>query len=72
MNFPKFAFDSFIGSLPWCFAFAYLGYVLGGNWLMIRKYGVYLDILAAVLVLFFIGKIIYDYYCDCREEKEEK
>lgn len=68
MDFIKFSIDSFIGSIPWCFAFTYLGLVLGSNWLSIRRYGIYLDIFSAILIIFIIGKIIYDYYYDKREE----
>jgi len=64
MNFAKFSIYSFLGSIPWCFAFTYLGFVLGGNWIMLRKYGPYLDIFSIILALFIIGKIVYDYYCD--------
>lgn len=64
MNFPKFALFSFVGSLPWCFALTYLGFQLGSNWLMIRQYGHILDIIAGIGILFFIGKLIYDYYQD--------
>jgi len=70
MNFIKFSLYSFVGSIPWCFAFTYLGFILGSNWIMIRKYGPYLDIFAAILILFLIGKIIYDYYFDDREENK--
>ena len=62
MNFVKFSIYSFVGSIPWCFAFTYLGFVLGSNWITIRKYGPYLDIFSIILILFIIGKIIYDYY----------
>ena len=68
MHFIRFSFDSFVGSIPWCTAFALLGYTLGSNWTQIRKYGVYLDVLTAILLLFIIGKIVYDYYTDNREE----
>ena len=64
MNFPKFALYSFIGSIPWCFALAYLGYLLGNNWMIIRKYGDILDVIVGVGILIFIAKIIYDYYQD--------
>jgi membrane protein DedA with SNARE-associated domain len=64
MNFPKFALFSFIGSIPWCFALAYLGYLLGSNWMLIRQYGHILDILAGILIVAFIIKIIYDYFSD--------
>jgi LPXTG-motif cell wall-anchored protein len=32
MDFTRFAVLSFIGSVPWCFAFAYAGYYMGQNW----------------------------------------
>jgi membrane protein DedA with SNARE-associated domain len=32
MDFTRFAILSFIGSVPWCFAFAYAGYFMGQNW----------------------------------------
>ena len=64
MNFPKFALYSFIGSIPWCFGLTYLGYMLGSNWLVIRQYGHYLDILSGIAILAFISQIIWDYYHD--------
>jgi membrane protein DedA with SNARE-associated domain len=64
MNFPKFAVYSFIGSIPWCFALTYLGFMLGSNWMLIRKYGDILDIIAGTGILILIAKIIYDYYHD--------
>jgi len=64
MNFPKFVLYSFIGSIPWCFALTYLGYLLGSNWMIIRKYGDILDIIVGIGILILIIKIIYDYYSD--------
>lgn len=64
MNFPKFAVYSFLGSLPWCFALSYLGFLLGSNWMIIRKYGDKLDILVGVGIIILIIKILYDYYSD--------
>ena len=64
MNFIKFSIYSFVGSIPWCFALTYLGYLLGSNWMIIRKYGDILDIIAGIGILILIGKIIYDYYYD--------
>lgn len=32
MNFKKFVFYSFVGSLPWTFALGYVGYALGPSW----------------------------------------
>ncbi len=64
MNFPKFVIYSFLGSIPWCFGLTYIGFLLGSNWMIIRKYGHYLDILIGVLIIGFVIKIIYDYYHD--------
>jgi membrane protein DedA with SNARE-associated domain len=64
MPFVKFAVFSFLGSIPWCFALTYLGFILGSNWMVIRQYGHYLDILAGLAIVGFIVKIIWDYYND--------
>jgi membrane protein DedA with SNARE-associated domain len=64
MNFPKFALYSFVGSIPWCFALTYIGFMLGANWMIIRKYGDILDIIVGIGVIIFLGKLVYDYYQD--------
>jgi LPXTG-motif cell wall-anchored protein len=53
MDFPRFVFLSFIGSVPWCFAFAYAGYYLGQNWESLSEaYNLAIIIvIAAVLIL---------------------
>lgn len=50
MNFPRFLFYSFLGSVPWCYFLAYVGLVLGRNWHSIAKYfhGADVFILAAI------------------------
>jgi membrane protein DedA with SNARE-associated domain len=68
MPFIKFAVYSFLGSIPWCFALTYLGFLLGSNWLVIRQYGHYLDIAAGLAIAALIGKIIWDYYHNGQEE----
>lgn len=37
MNLPKFLIYSFLGSLPWCWALAYIGFVLGSRWEAVRQ-----------------------------------
>ncbi|MBN3033026.1 MAG: DedA family protein [Candidatus Saganbacteria bacterium] len=69
MPFVKFAIYSFLGSLPWCFALTYLGFVLGSNWMVIREYGHYLDIAAGIAIAGFIVKIIWDYYHNGEESQ---
>ncbi len=59
MNFPKFAIYTFLGSLPWCFALAYVGKILGENWQSIRVYFHNADIVIIVLIVLGIGFFIY-------------
>lgn len=59
MNFSKFAIYTFLGSLPWCFALAYVGKILGENWQSIRVYFHNADILIIVLIVLGIGFFIY-------------
>jgi len=59
MNFPKFAIYTFLGSLPWCFALAYVGKILGENWQSIRVYFHNADIFIIILIVLGIGFFIY-------------
>jgi membrane protein DedA with SNARE-associated domain len=68
MPFIKFSIYSFLGSIPWCFGLAYLGLLLGSNWLVIRQYGHYLDILAGIAIAGLVAKIIWDYYHNGEEK----
>jgi len=59
MNFSKFVVYTFLGSLPWCFALAYLGKILGENWQSIRIYFHNADIVIIILIVLGIGFFIY-------------
>lgn len=51
---------SFIGSLPWCFALAYVGFYLGPSWKNIIRFFNGLDILvvlAMVMIIIYYWKI---------------
>jgi membrane protein DedA with SNARE-associated domain len=61
MNFTKFAVYSFIGSIPWCFALAYLGQLLGENWMIIRKYGDVLDVVVGIVMVFFVARFVLNH-----------
>jgi hypothetical protein len=37
---------------------------MGSNWMIIRKYGDILDIIAGIGIILFLGKLVYDYYQD--------
>jgi membrane protein DedA with SNARE-associated domain len=38
MNFPRFMVYTLVGSLPWCYALAFVGYKMGQHWEDIRRY----------------------------------
>jgi len=61
MDIKKFIVYTFIGSLPWVFALAYIGVLLGPQWDLIKTYFHILDIIVAIGIVAFIGYIIYKY-----------
>lgn len=62
MSFYKFVIYTTIGSIPWTFAFVFLGYCLGDNWILVNSYIEYLKkpilFLLAYLIIRFIIKNI--------------
>jgi len=53
-NFVKFAIYTFLGSLIWNSMLTYVGILFGNNWKNIDKYAIYLDIVAACVIVGFI------------------
>jgi len=51
MHFGRFMIYSFVGSVPWCYFLAYLGFVLGNNWNTLRKYFHNADIFIGAFLL---------------------
>ncbi len=72
MEFKKFAMYSFIGSIPWCFALAYVGVMLGENWARLEDYWIYLDILTVIGVIAFFCYLGYKVLKDKGFNKAEK
>ncbi len=58
MNFPLFMLYATIGAVPWCFAWAWVGFKLEQNLHEIEKYWKYLDIIVVVAILYFLGRWI--------------
>jgi membrane protein DedA with SNARE-associated domain len=56
MDFKKFTFYTFAGSLPWCLALGYLGVLLGPKWDSLKGW---FHILDAMIILSIIGILIY-------------
>ena len=38
VNFPRFVLFTTLGSIPWTFAFVYVGYALGNNWIILNNF----------------------------------
>jgi membrane protein DedA with SNARE-associated domain len=53
-NFVKFSIYTFLGSLIWNSMLTYVGILFGNNWKNIDKYAIYLDIVAACVIVGFI------------------
>ena len=58
--FLKFVIYTTLGSIPWTFAFVYVGYALGNNWIIldnfVKKLKVPIYILLILLIITFIYK----------------
>ena len=54
LSFIKFLLYTTLGSIPWTFAFVYVGYQLGNNWVLLSNYTSKLKI----PIFFFIGILI--------------
>ena len=59
MNFKKFVFYSFVGSLPWTFMLGYVGYALGPSWEDIMDVFHKLDL---VVVAVLVGLLVWYIY----------
>jgi membrane protein DedA with SNARE-associated domain len=69
MNFKKFVFYSFVGSVPWTFMLAYVGYVLGSEWESIKGLFRELDVVVVVAV---IAVVVYYAYRIKRNNSKPK
>lgn len=58
-SFFKFLIYTTIGSIPWTFAFVFIGYKLGENWIILSTYISYLKIPIIVILSLLIIKFIY-------------
>ena len=59
MNFKKFVFYSFVGSLPWTFMLGYVGYALGPSWEDIMDVFHKLDVLVIVGLIAIVAWYVY-------------
>ena len=61
MDLKKFVTYTFLGSLPWCFALAYLGLMLGPHWEIIKTYFHILDYFVVLGIVIVVGYLVYKY-----------
>jgi membrane protein DedA with SNARE-associated domain len=59
MNFPKFVFYTFIGSLPWCWGLTWAGYVFGEHWREVREAMRPFDIPIAIICVGLVAWFLY-------------
>jgi len=59
MRFGRFVVLTFIGSLPWCLALAYVGKVMGENWEEIKFYFRQADIVIGILIVIAVVLFLY-------------
>ena len=58
LNFIKFIIYTTLGSIPWTFAFTYVGYTLGNNWILLKNYTSKLKIPIIILLILLITTYI--------------
>lgn len=57
LNFLKFIIYTTLGSIPWTFAFVYVGYSLGNNWIILKNYTSKLKL--PIIIIFIILLLKY-------------
>jgi membrane protein DedA with SNARE-associated domain len=59
MDVKKFSLYTVLGSLPWCFALAYVGVLLGPHWSDLEALFRYLDVVVIAGMIGLVGYLIY-------------
>jgi len=66
MDFKKFAFYTFAGSLPWCLALGYIGVLLGPKWDSLKGW---FHIFDAIIIISIMGFAIF-FIIKCRKNSD--
>jgi len=72
MPFWRFVVYTFLGSLPWCLALAYVGKILGQNWSTIGRYFHGADVVIVAGFLVLVALYVYHHIKGEREYQAEK
>ncbi len=59
LSFTKFLLYTTLGSIPWTFAFVYVGYSLGNNWVLLSHYTSRLKVPILILLCLLIIRWLY-------------
>ena len=59
VNFPKFVLFTTLGSIPWTFAFVYVGYALGNNWIVLNNFVKKLKLPIMILLILLLINYIF-------------
>lgn len=59
LSFWKFLLYTTLGSIPWTFAFVYVGYSLGNNWILLQNYTSKLKVPIRLLLLTLLISYLY-------------
>lgn len=72
MRFGRFIAYTFLGSLPWCIALAYVGKLLGPKWSSIRNFFHGADVIIGVVIVVLAALYIYHHIKSDKEYREAK
>jgi membrane protein DedA with SNARE-associated domain len=62
MNFARFVIFTFIGALPWCYALAYVGVVMGERWDQLRQYFHQFDIVIGLCLALAAAYFLWSHW----------
>jgi membrane protein DedA with SNARE-associated domain len=62
MHFPRFVLFTFIGSIPGCYALAYVGVKMGQQWDQLREYFHEFDVVIGIGLALLIGYFLWSHW----------
>lgn len=60
VNFPRFVLFTTLGSIPWTFAFVYVGYALGNNWIVLNNFVKKLKLPIIILLILLLINYLWN------------
>lgn len=72
MTLGKFSLFTFLGALPWCVLFTWLGVKMGSNWELIREKLHNFDLAILILVILLIALYVYRHVRNNKKVKSQK